>query len=69
MLIYYSNYLYFVSYFEHSNYIDARILLQFSTMAKPKQTAHKNTGSRVPRKQLATKVARKGVPKDGGVNY
>jgi hypothetical protein len=65
MLIYYSNYSYFVSYIEHSNYIDARILHQSSTMAKTKQTARKETGGKA-RRQLATMAAHKGTPKSGG---
>ncbi|XP_041911249.1 histone H3.3A-like [Arvicola amphibius] len=32
-----------------------------------KETAHKSTGSKAPRKQLATKVARKSAPSTGGV--
>ncbi|VDQ08412.1 unnamed protein product [Trichobilharzia regenti] len=32
-------------------------------MARTKQTAHKSTGGKAPRKQLATKVARKSAPK------
>lgn len=36
-------------------------------MARTKQTARKSTGSKAPRKQLATKAARKEHPKSGGV--
>jgi len=36
-------------------------------MARTKQTARKNTGGKAPRKQLATKVARKTAPSSGGV--
>ncbi|RTG82955.1 histone H3 [Schistosoma bovis] len=36
-------------------------------MARTKQTAHKSTGGKAPRKQLATKAARKSVPATGGV--
>ena len=36
-------------------------------MARTKQTARKSTGGKVPRKQLATKAARKSVPATGGV--
>ena len=67
MLIYYSNYSYFVSYIEHSNYIDARIFLQFSIMAKTKQTARKVTGGKA-RRQLYTKESKKFTPKSGGVS-
>ena len=36
-------------------------------MARTKQTARKSTGGNLPRKQLATKAARKSAPKTGGV--
>jgi len=36
-------------------------------MARTKQTAHKKLGGKAPRKQLATKAARKAVPSTGGV--
>ena len=36
-------------------------------MARTKQTARKSTGGKAPRKQLATKAARKSAPKSGGV--
>lgn len=36
-------------------------------MARTKQTARKNTGGKAPRKQLATKAARKSAPITGGV--
>ena len=36
-------------------------------MARTKQTARKSTGGKAPRKQLATKSARKSVPATGGV--
>merc|ERR1712048_1308091 len=36
-------------------------------MARTKQTARKSTGGKAPRKQLATKVARKSAPAVGGV--
>ena len=36
-------------------------------MARTKQTARKSTGSKAPRKQLATKAARKSAPSAGGV--
>ncbi|XP_052583163.1 uncharacterized protein LOC128103122 [Peromyscus californicus insignis] len=39
----------------------------FSTMARTKQTARKSTGGKAPRKQLATKAARKSAPATGGV--
>ena len=36
-------------------------------MARTKQTARKSTGGKAPRKQLASKVARKSAPTSGGV--
>ena len=36
-----------------------------STMARTKQTARKSTGGKAPRKQLATKAARKSAPATG----
>ena len=36
-------------------------------MARTKQTARKSTGGKAPRKQLATKAARKSTPSTGGV--
>jgi len=36
-------------------------------MARTKQTARKSTGGKAPRKQLATKAARKSAPLSGGV--
>ena len=36
-------------------------------MARTKQTARKSTGGKAPRKQLATKVAKKSAPATGGV--
>ena len=36
-------------------------------MARTKQTARKSTGGKAPRKQLATKMARKTAPAQGGV--
>ena len=53
-----------------------RILLQspraahrspLAPMARTKQTARKSTGGKAPRKQLATKAARKSAPATGGV--
>ncbi|KAI0238065.1 hypothetical protein LSAT2_011309 [Lamellibrachia satsuma] len=41
----------------------ARIVI----MARTKQTARKSTGGKAPRKQLATKAARKSAPATGGV--
>ncbi|KAI1381428.1 histone-fold-containing protein [Hypoxylon crocopeplum] len=40
---------------------------QSTTMARTKQTARKSTGGKAPRKQLASKAARKSAPSTGGV--
>ncbi|XP_054075924.1 histone H3-like [Rissa tridactyla] len=40
---------------------------QGTRMARTKQTARKSTGGKAPRKQLATKAARKSAPATGGV--
>ncbi|KJH40121.1 hypothetical protein DICVIV_13951, partial [Dictyocaulus viviparus] len=37
-------------------------------MTLTKQTARKSTSGKAPRKQLATKAARKSAPTNGGVN-
>nr|XP_040573976.1 uncharacterized protein LOC121122962 [Lepeophtheirus salmonis] len=42
-------------------------LIQLVKMARTKQTARKSTGGKAPRKQLATKAARKSAPATGGV--
>ncbi|XP_042638117.1 uncharacterized protein LOC122150844 [Orycteropus afer afer] len=42
-------------------------LLISRSMARTKQTARKSTGGKAPRKQLATKAARKSAPATGGV--
>ncbi|XP_020955685.1 uncharacterized protein LOC110261735 [Sus scrofa] len=41
--------------------------LKSLVMARTKQTARKSTGGKAPRKQLATKAARKSAPATGGV--
>ncbi|CAI7808734.1 unnamed protein product [Closterium sp. NIES-54] len=41
--------------------------LTLFNMARTKQTARKSTGGKAPRKQLATKAARKSAPATGGV--
>jgi histone H3 len=43
------------------------IIILTNTMARTKQTARKSTGGKAPRKQLATKAARKSAPATGGV--
>ncbi|GER57400.1 histone H3, partial [Striga asiatica] len=50
-----------------STYLPLRRLSDQSTMARTKQTARKSTGGKAPRKQLATKAARKSAPATGGV--
>ncbi|XP_023514535.1 histone H3.2-like [Cucurbita pepo subsp. pepo] len=51
-----------------SHYQNLQILsFQFTRMARTKQTARKSTGGKAPRKQLATKAARKSAPATGGV--
>ncbi|KAG7158526.1 histone H3-like 2, partial [Homarus americanus] len=45
----------------------ARIDYFVVEMARTKQTARKSTGGKAPRKQLATKAARKSAPATGGV--
>merc|ERR1712133_341433 len=42
-------------------------VLRKRKMARTKQTARKSTGGKAPRKQLATKAARKSAPATGGV--
>jgi histone H3 len=42
-------------------------LARSTGMARTKQTARKSTGGKAPRKQLATKAARKSAPTSGGV--
>ncbi|XP_022635597.1 histone H3-like centromeric protein CSE4 [Vigna radiata var. radiata] len=44
-----------------------RAYFQNLQMARTKQTARKSTGGKAPRKQLATKAARKSAPATGGV--
>ncbi|KAK2867576.1 hypothetical protein Q8A67_025693 [Cirrhinus molitorella] len=41
--------------------------VELKKMARTKQTARKSTGGKAPRKQLATKAARKSAPATGGV--
>ncbi|XP_015482674.1 histone H3-like [Parus major] len=45
----------------------SRFLCLSLAMARTKQTARKSTGGKAPRKQLATKAARKSAPATGGV--
>eukprot|EP00095_Tigriopus_kingsejongensis_P009619 maker-scaffold328_size205007-snap-gene-0.20 protein:Tk09619 transcript:maker-scaffold328_size205007-snap-gene-0.20-mRNA-1 annotation:"histone h3-like" len=46
---------------------EGRPLHKANIMARTKQTARKSTGGKAPRKQLATKAARKSAPATGGV--
>ena len=55
-------------FFEFSKRIvEKKSSLKSKTMARTKQTARKSTGGKAPRKQLATKAARKSAPATGGV--
>ncbi|XP_044780794.1 uncharacterized protein LOC102413645 [Bubalus bubalis] len=47
--------------------LELQQFFQFVLMARTKQTARKSTGGKAPRKQLATKAARKSAPATGGV--
>src|SRR5258708_5297185 len=58
------------SFFEFLSRQLCQILInhnQSFKMARTKQTARKSTGGKAPRKQLATKAARKSAPATGGV--
>ena len=48
-------------------FLDFGIICFLLAMARTKQTARKSTGGKVPRKQLATKAARKSSPAAGAV--
>ncbi|XP_059776684.1 uncharacterized protein LOC132364682 [Balaenoptera ricei] len=48
-------------------YLKMGITTSWDIMARTKQTARKSTGGKAPRKQLATKAARKSAPATGGV--
>ena len=52
----------------HTHNLEIQHILKVRTkMARTKQTARKSTGGKAPRKQLATKAARKSAPATGGV--
>ena len=51
----------------HDSLSTAQKIQQGVQMARTKQTARKSTGGKAPRKQLATKAARKSAPTTGGV--
>ncbi|KAG7161136.1 histone H3-like 8, partial [Homarus americanus] len=53
--------------YNNKNNRAARIDYFVVEMARTKQTARKSTGGKAPRKQLATKAARKSAPATGGV--
>ncbi|KAJ8544013.1 hypothetical protein K7X08_025631 [Anisodus acutangulus] len=57
----------FTSMMQFSSYIDDDQKNKQKKMARTKQTARKSTGGKAPRKQLATKAARKSAPTTGGV--
>ena len=46
---------------------ESRQVSTSTSMARTKQTARKSTGGKAPRKELATKAARKSAPATGGV--
>ncbi|CAH1443861.1 unnamed protein product [Lactuca virosa] len=48
-------------------FTDSSPIRKSFAMARTKQTARKSTGGKAPRKQLATKAARKSAPTTGGV--
>ncbi|KAJ6225740.1 hypothetical protein RDWZM_004285 [Blomia tropicalis] len=50
-----------------SSYLSLIFQRKQEEMARTKQTARKSTGGKAPRKQLATKAARKSAPATGGV--
>ncbi|CAK9313054.1 unnamed protein product [Citrullus colocynthis] len=52
---------------ENSLSVSKPFFVFFFQMARTKQTARKSTGGKAPRKQLATKAARKSAPTTGGV--
>ncbi|XP_011817617.1 PREDICTED: uncharacterized protein LOC105526283 [Colobus angolensis palliatus] len=63
-------YFYFSRKIVHNDIIKVSFKLfgpAFLSMARTKQTARKSTGGKAPRKQLATKAARKSAPATGGV--
>ncbi|CAI5466759.1 unnamed protein product [Closterium sp. Yama58-4] len=59
----------FISFVSSSKYspLHFNVHLTLFRMARTKQTARKSTGGKAPRKQLATKAARKSAPATGGV--
>jgi histone H3 len=58
----------FPSFSRETNTAFPNLFLHISfQMARTKQTARKSTGGKAPRKQLATKAARKSAPATGGV--
>ncbi|XP_056862470.1 histone H3-like centromeric protein CSE4 [Raphanus sativus] len=52
---------------QHFSFTFSREVTSNFDMARTKQTARKSTGGKAPRKQLATKAARKSAPATGGV--
>jgi histone H3 len=49
---------------KHKHYLKSKLKVD---MARTKQNARKSTGGKAPRKQLATKAARKSAPVYGGI--
>ncbi|XP_074481535.1 histone H3-like [Sebastes fasciatus] len=56
-----------LSLLKHNYFSGVKRSRRSPTMARTKQTARKSTGGKAPRKQLATKAARKSAPATGGV--
>ncbi|CAI7921022.1 unnamed protein product [Closterium sp. NIES-53] len=56
-----------LQYRDHQPPISKHSFSEAALMARTKQTARKSTGGKAPRKQLATKAARKSAPATGGV--
>nr|XP_019775619.2 histone H3-like centromeric protein CSE4 [Tursiops truncatus] len=54
-------------YFDFRKMVIHTDTIECAIMARTKQTARKSTGGKAPRKQLATKAARKSAPATGGV--
>ncbi|KAK7358864.1 hypothetical protein VNO77_00804 [Canavalia gladiata] len=58
---------YCTNHHSHPTHYSISICSRTFSMARTKQTARKSTGGKAPRKQLATKAARKSAPATGGV--
>jgi len=56
-----------VNFLHGGDFLHGKLEEKQIAMARTKQTARKSTGGKAPRKQLATKAARKSAPATGGV--